>query len=76
MKINIRILSQQVLSENNTKRLRVYGSADVNLPEPITGNDANTIMMRWWYSYQRILAKDPTAVMKVVPHVLEQNLCF
>lgn len=81
MKVTIRILSQTVLADPKvlpgmTPRLKVYGSTEVTMPEPIQGNDANTLMMRWWYSYQRILKDDPSAVMKIVPHVVEPQLPF
>lgn len=81
MKVQIRIISQNELANPNTlplqnARLKVHGSYDVNLPEPLQGNDTNNMLMRWMYAYQRVLVKDPSAQLKITPYLDEKYIPF
>ena len=57
-------------------RLHVYGSANFTLHEPYIGNDSHNCLVAWISNYQKILQQDPSAVLKIVPEVVEQPLPF
>lgn len=81
IKATIRIISQTELADPTKlpfgdARLKVYGSAEVNIPEPLGLRDYNVRMSVWMSTYARILQKDPSAVIKIVPYVNEPQLPF
>ena len=81
MKCQIRVISQCVLANADKlpldrARLKVYGSCDVNLPEPVGGRDYLACLTAWMSTYAKVLRDDPSAVIKIVPYVNEPNLPF
>lgn len=79
MKATIRIISQTVLANPEdivNPRLKVYGSAVVNIPEPFGMRDYNVRMSVWMSTYAKILEKDPSALIKISPHYPEPSLPF
>lgn len=81
MKIRIKIISQLFLANpsqlpSGNVKLKTYFDGDVNLPVPLGGRDYLVCLTSWNSTYARILQKDPSAIMRIMPYVEEQNLPF